>query len=163
MSRTMLTQADVPKYIREIVANLYPTTREQAEAGYTFQLFGKHKVGYEDQLASDCEKLLTWCQRYYADAYIVSEHFWMTDVPTPSGNLCAGDKWHKRKAYREGFRNYITVVITDPVAYRFEKDGYYRARQIDTKPDLNTQIQQAEQRGTVRTSWQNHIQEKSER
>lgn len=126
MSKTTLTTADVPKYIREIVPRLRLTT-DYAEGdipGYTFKLYGKHKVGYEDQLHSDCEKLLAWCKRWYADAYIASEHFWYTDVPVP--NRFSGDHSHRRRAYEMGYRNYIKVIITDPVAHRFEKDNYYR-------------------------------------
>ena len=127
MSKTMLTTADVPKYIKEIVSRLHLTT-DYAESdipGYTFKLYGKWKVGYKSQLQSDCEKLLAWCKRWYADAYVVSEHFWWTDVEKTPGGF-PGDKWHKQKAFREGYRNYIKVIITDPVAHRFEKDGYYR-------------------------------------
>lgn len=127
MSKTLLTAADVPAYIREIVQNLRLSTNYDAAdlPGYTFKLYGKHRVGYENQLSSDCEKLLAWCQRYFAEAYVVSEHFWWTDVPVPGGSLC-GDKSHKRKAFRDGHRNYIKVVITDPVANRFEKDNFYK-------------------------------------
>lgn len=126
MSRTVLTTANVPKYIREIVPRLKLTTdyAENDLPGYTFKLYGKYKIGYEEQLMSDCEKLLAWCKRWYADAYVVSEHFWWADVEQVPGGF-RGDKWHKRKAYRAGFRNYIKVVITDPVAHRFEKDNYY--------------------------------------
>ena len=165
MSKTMLTQADVPKYIREIVSRLHQTTdyADNDLPGSTFKLYGKWTVGYANQLSSDCEKLLNWCKRWHADAYIVSEHFWMTDVPNTPGYFSPGNKWHRRKAYRDGFRNYIKVVITDPVAHRFEKDGYYRERQIEAKADLNTQIHQAEQRGGVRDSWQSHSKENPER
>ena len=85
MSKTMLTCEDVPQYIREIVSRLRLTT-EYAEGvlpGYTFKLYGKYKVGYEDMLSKDCEKLLAWCKRWHADAYIASEHFWWTEVPEP--------------------------------------------------------------------------------
>lgn len=126
MGKTCLTTADVPKYIREIVARLQLTTdyAENDIPGYTFKLYGKWKIGYESQLQSDCEKLLAWCKRYYADAYIVSNHFWHTDVPAPHD--FRGDLAHQRRAYELGYRNYIKVVITDPVAHRFEKDNYYR-------------------------------------
>ena len=127
MSKTMLTTADVPKYIKEIVPRLKLTTdyAENDIPGYTFKLYGKHKIGYEGQLMSDCEKLLAWCKRWHADAYIVSEHFWGTDIPVTPGGI-AGDRNHRHKAYVLGYRNYIKVIITDPVAHRFEKDGYYR-------------------------------------
>lgn len=126
MSRTLLTTADVPKYVREIVTRLHLTTTyaENDIPGYTFNLFGKYKIGYENQLQSDCEKLIAWCKRYYADAYVVSEHYWYTDVP--AANEYRGDRSHRRRAYEMGYRNYIKLVITDPVAHRFEKDGYYR-------------------------------------
>ena len=126
MSKTVLTVADVPKYIKEIVSRLR-LTADYAEGdlpGYTFKLYGKHKVGYEEQLQGDCEKLLAWCKRWYADAYIVSEHFWYTDVPEPYEH--SSTRAHRQKAYRLRYRNYIKVIITDPVAHRFEKDGYYR-------------------------------------
>lgn len=130
MSKTMLMTDDVPKYIREIVSRLRLTTNygQQDMPGYTFLLYGRHKVGYEDQLESDCEKLLNWCKRYYADAYITEKHFWWDDVPNPV-DFGAGNKYQRRKAYRDGFRNYIKLVITDPVAYRFEKDNYYREKE----------------------------------
>lgn len=127
MSKTLLVTADVPAYIREIVRNLRLTTdyQEQDVPGYTFKLYGKYKIGYEDQLKRNCERLLKWCQRYYADAYIVSEHFWWKDVdPSRSDDFYTRE--HRRKAYRDGFRNYIKVVITDPVAHRFEKDNFYK-------------------------------------
>ena len=127
MSKTLLTRKDVPKYVQEIVTRLCLTTdyTEQDLPGYTFKLYGKWRVGYENQLRGDCQKLIDWCRSYFADAYIVSEHFWMTDVPHESNGF-AGDKHHKQKAYRQGYRNYIKIVITDPVANRFEKDKYYR-------------------------------------
>lgn len=144
MSKTLITTNDVPQYIRDIVKNLRPSVSEPEEtalSGYTFRLYGSHKVGYESQLSTNCEKLLDWCRRYYADAYVVQRHFWFDDVAKPGGAY-TGDKYHQRKAYREGFRNYIVVVITDPVAYRFEKDGYYRER----KQSLDQSISQASTR-----------------
>ncbi|MBQ8245829.1 MAG: hypothetical protein IJZ42_01735 [Lachnospiraceae bacterium] len=128
MSKTLLLTEDVPGYIREIVQNLRPiTTKYQAEdiPGYTFNLYGRHKIGYENQLDNDCQKLLKWCQQHHADAYILSVHSWWKDVEPCAGDY-RGTKSHKMKAYRERFRNHIRVVITDPVAFRFEKDDFYR-------------------------------------
>lgn len=127
MSKTMLTTADVPKYIREIASRLRLTSdySEGDLPGYTFKLYGKHKIGYEDQLSRDCEKLIEWCKRYYSDAHIVSEHFWWDAVEKLPYGLFA-DKAHRQKAYRAGVRNYIKIVITDPVAHRFKKDNFYR-------------------------------------
>ena len=145
MSKTLITTDDVPEYIRDIVKNLRPSVSEPEEnalPGYTFRLYGNHKVGYESQLSTNCEKLLDWCRRYYAEAYVVQEHFWFNDVVKPGSSFDGGDKCHQRKAYREGFRNYIAVVITDPVAYRFEKDNFYRER----KKELSAQISDASTR-----------------
>lgn len=129
MSRkaALLTTEDVPKYIREIASRLRLSMdyEEGDNPGYTFKLYGKYKIGYEDQLSSDCEKLIKWCQSWHADAYIVGEHFWFNAVEKVPGGFF-GDKYHKRKAYRAGVRNYIKVVITDPVALRFERDDYYK-------------------------------------
>ena len=129
MSKTLLKTEDVPAYVREMVPYLRLTTnyKDGDIPGYTFELYGKYKIGYEDQLLVNCKKLIAWCRRYYAEAYIVSKHFWWSEV-VPS---CSDDFYtreHRRKAYRDGFRNHIKIVITDPVAHRFEKDGYYREK-----------------------------------
>ena len=130
MSRkaALLTTNDVPKYIREIASRLRLTTdyEDGDYPGYTFKLYGRWKIGYENQLKTECEKLIAWSKSWYADAYVVKEHFWYDDVPLPTEHDYGGSKWHKRKAYRQGFRNYIKLVITDPVAWRFERDNYYR-------------------------------------
>ena len=125
--KTVLTTENVPKYIRDIASRLYLTTdyTETDIPGYTFKLYGKHRIGYENMLLTDCERLLSWCQRWYADAHIVSTHMWYEEVPHPYP--CS--KWQKHKAYVSGHRNYIKVLITDPVAHRFEKDGFYREKQ----------------------------------
>lgn len=127
MSKTLLKTEDVPAYIRKIVPNLRITTEYQEGdiPGYTFRLYGKYKIGYEEQLVRDCEKLIAWCQRYYAEARIISKHFWWNEVPPVPGDYVATQS-HRKKSYREGFRNYIKVLISDPVANRFEKDKYYR-------------------------------------
>ena len=127
MSKTLLNTDDVPEYVREIVKYLRPTTdySENDIPGYTFRLYGKYKIGYEGQLERNCEKLIDWCQRHYADAYVASKHAWWKEVPVPGGAL-RGDIAHRKKAYRDGFRNYVKIVITDPVARRFELDEFYR-------------------------------------
>lgn len=127
MSKTLITTSDVPEYIRDIVKNLRLTTDygEDDIPGYTFRLYGKYKIGYEGQLERNCEKLIAWCKRYYAGAYVISKHAWWKEVPVPGGAL-RGDITHRKKAYRDGFRNYIKLVITDPVARRFENDNFYR-------------------------------------
>lgn len=132
MSRaaSLLTTADVPKYIRGIASRLRETSPDRytddCVPGYTFDLYGKWKIGFENQLYSDCEKLLKWCQSWHAEAHVVSEHFWAAEVAMPQLYDVRGSRGHRQKAYREGYRNHIRIVITDPVAHRFERDGFYR-------------------------------------
>lgn len=127
----LLTTEDVPQYIKEIVKRLSPVQMEYSDAdgnwwGYTFRLDAKWKCGYETQLESDCEKLLNWCRRWYAHAAVIKYMWWENEVSTSTEHESKGTYWHRRKALREGFRNHVYVVISDPVAFRFEKDGYYR-------------------------------------
>lgn len=131
MSRkaVLLTTADVPEYIRQIAKRLRPVSPEQyteeCVPGYTFDLYGQHKVGYESQLHAECEKLLKWANSWYADAHIVEERFWYQKVSLGEFEPFGG-KTHQRRAYRQHYRNHIRIVITDPVAMRFENDGFYR-------------------------------------
>lgn len=131
MSKTLLTTSDVPMYIRDIVKRLSPCLVDYEDEagnwwGYTFKLTAKWKIGYESQLVSDTEKLIEWAQRYYAHAKIVRYDWWDDYIQKPSEYSCKGDRSHRRKAYREGFHNHAIIVISDPVANRFEKDNYYK-------------------------------------
>ena len=128
----LLTTQDVPQYIREIVSRLHPVLMEYEDEegnwwGYTFRLDAKWKCGYESQLKSDCEKLLKWCKSWYAYAKVIRYAWWYTDVSTSTEHEYRGTKWHKAKALREGWRNHVYIVVSDPVAHRWEKDGYYRS------------------------------------
>lgn len=152
MSKTMLTTADVPQYIREIASRLRPTTQygEKDLAGYTFLLYGRHKVGYESQLETDCDKLIAWCRRYYADAFITEKHFWYDEVEM---GAYAVPKQVRQKAYRIGYRNHIKLVITDPVAFRFEKDGFYKEQVLEgAKSSLSERISNASERAGSRAA-----------
>lgn len=127
----LLTSKDVPQYIKEIVSRLKPVLMNYEDEygnwwGYTFQLDAKWKCGYESQLQSDCEKLIKWCQSWHAHAKIIRYAWWYTDVQTSSLYDFKGTKSHKAKALREGWRNHVYIVVSDPVAHRWEKDGYYR-------------------------------------
>lgn len=125
----ILTKEDVPQYIQEIVKRLhivmidYIDDKEQNWWGYTFKLKAKWKLSYEHQLEADCEKLLKWCKRWNAHAELIKYMWWNKEVP------CQGyeyTKTHYRKAMRKGFHNHALLVISDPVAHRFEKDNFYR-------------------------------------
>jgi len=72
------------------------------------------------------EKLLKWCESWYAHAVLIRIVWWYEAVPTTTEHEWRGTRWHKRKALREGFRNHAYLAISDPVAQRFEKDGFYR-------------------------------------
>lgn len=61
----LLTENDVPQYIRKIVQRLHPVLMDFEDEegewwGYTFRLDAKWKCGYESQLENDCQKLLKW-------------------------------------------------------------------------------------------------------
>lgn len=127
----LLDKDSVPQYIREIVSRLYPVLmgfedEDGSWWGYTFRLDAKWKCGYESQLQNDCEKLLKWCDSWYAHTAIIQFMWWYNEIPVPGGSEFKGTHWHRRKALRDGFRNHVYVVITDPVAMRFEKDNFCR-------------------------------------
>lgn len=84
------------------------------------------------------------------------ESFWWDEVPC-SQAIGHGTKWHKAKAYRDGYRNSIKIVITDPVAHRFEMDGYYRERE-----PLSRLISSAENVKTAQASWSDNVRQKSQ-
>lgn len=126
----LLTSKDVPEYVKVIVHRLHPVLMEYRDDegdwwGYTFRLDAKWKCGYESQLQKDCEKLLNWCKTWYAHASLIQYRFWYTETK-PSHKLDRGTKWHYRKALRENWHNHAFLVISDPVARRFENDGFYR-------------------------------------
>lgn len=127
----LLTRDDVPQYIRKIVQRLYPVPidfedKEGNWWGYTFRLDAKWKCGYESQLENDCKKLLAWCEHWYAHAKLIQYMWWYNEVSISREDKIKGTHWHQRKALREGWRNHAYLVISDPVAYRFEKDGFYK-------------------------------------
>lgn len=127
----LLTQKDVPQYIKEIANRLHPVFMEFEDEngnwwGYTFRLDAKWKCGYESQLENDCEKLIKWCQGWYAHARVIRYMWWYKEVATTTKYGLEGTMDHKRKALRNGWRNHVYIVISDPVAHRFEKDGFYR-------------------------------------
>lgn len=126
----LLTQNDVPQYIKEIIKRLQPVLMEYEDEegnwwGYTFKLNAKWKCGYESQLKNDCEKLINWCKSWYAYAKVIEYKWWYKEVK-PSDELDKGTRWHLKKALREKWRNHAYLVISDPVARRFEKDGFYK-------------------------------------
>ena len=127
----LLTSSDVPEYIKEIAKRLHPVLIEYKDEdgdwwGYTFRLDAKWKCGYESQLKSDCEKLIKWCENWYAHSKLIRFAWWYTDVAPPYAHGLLGTKEHRRKALNEGWRNHAFLLISDPVAHQFEKDGFYR-------------------------------------
>lgn len=135
---SILTEQAVPKYIRRIVQRLHPVLMEYTDEegnwwGYTFRLDAKWRCGYEGQLEADAKKLVEWSKRWYAHAKLIRCAYWSTDVPIEpeSDRGCAR---HRRKALQDGWRNHAFLVITDPVANRFEKDGFYRKPGASQKP-----------------------------
>lgn len=131
----LLTKEDVPKYIKEIVSRLQPVSgneyadHPEYEIGYTFKLYGKYKRGYESMLESDCEKLIKWANSWYADTRVVEKCFWEEKCAVYNHGFYDYTRTFNA-ANKEHFRNYYVIVITDPVANRFEKDGYYNITNI---------------------------------
>ena len=124
----ILTKGDVPKYVRKIAKRLKPimynySDEEGSWWGYVFRLDAKWKVGYESQLQSDAERLVKWANGWHAHAKVV-KYVWWTDVGNPRDGERLGMS-QRRKAWKSGFRNHAIIVLSDPVAYRFEKDGNY--------------------------------------
>ena len=133
----LLTTNDVPQYIREIAQRLHPVLMDfEDEDGnwfaYTFRLDAKWKCGYESQLENDCQKLLKWCESWYAHAKLIKYMWWYNEVSTSGAYEVKGTYQHRRKALRTGWRNHAYLVISDPVANRFEKDGFYRGARHKT-------------------------------
>lgn len=127
----LLETSDVPEYIKEIAKRLHPVLMEFVDEegswwGYTFRLDAKWKCGYESQLKNDCEKLVHWAKGWYAYARVIEYKFWQTNVEPSSIYDRRGSGYHYRKALREGYRNHAFLVLSDPVAFRFEKDHFYR-------------------------------------
>ena len=128
---TILTTEKVPAYIREIAKRLAPCLMDFHDDdgdwwGYTFRLNAKWKCGYENQLKTDCEKLVAWCNAHNAHSTLIRYSWWYNDAPLPNSNAIRGSKEHRQRAWKSGFRNHAYLVISDPVAYRFEKDGFYK-------------------------------------
>lgn len=122
----ILESNDVPEYIKSIVARLHPVPSGYGDwFGYVFRLDAKWSCGYESQLQSDAEKLINWAKSWYAEAEIIDFKWWWKEV-VHRENMPQGSREHRRKACRENWHNHALIWITDPVAYRFEKDGYYR-------------------------------------
>ncbi len=114
MSRTNMDLSDLPKHIKEIIPRLHLSKTKE----YTWELYGKHKCGYESQLENEAIELVNFAKRFYADAGIVKTHFWYEVYSDNELSV----KTRRNKAYQQGFHNYIELRITDPVARIFEKE-----------------------------------------
>lgn len=102
----------LPKYVSEMIANrrIVPATiDEQAENmedyGYTFRLYRLNNHQWPKTLEEEAARLCAWAKREYAEAR-VARSVWFSD------------KEHRKPYYR---RDYVLVVITDPVALWLEK------------------------------------------
>mgnify|MGYP003292420194 CR=1 FL=1 len=128
----ILTESNVPQYIRDIVNRLEPILVDYKDEngswwGYTFRLNAKWKCGYEGQLETDCVKLVKWCQRYGAYAKVYKYAWWWDNEQVLiNSTAMKGTIAHRTRALRSGWQNHAMLVISDPVAYRFEKANYYR-------------------------------------
>lgn len=102
----MLSKSNIPKYIHKIIDGNLEYAGYAAQHsdyyGYTFRLYGRHKIGYADQLFNDADKLIKWANRKYATSFVVRARSYYGP--------------EMQRAYKKGLRNYVDLVITDPVA-----------------------------------------------
>lgn len=102
----------LPKYVSEMLASCriaLASGAEQAEnpdaIGYTFRLYRMNNIQWPKTLEEEASRLCAWAKREYAEARVVRP-VWFSE------------KEHRKPYYR---RDYILVVITDPMALRLEK------------------------------------------
>lgn len=105
----------VPSYIQQIVSDkrlcLAPSYEHEAYAvGYYFRLYRKNNIQYLSTLESEASKIAAWAERNYAESSIVK-------------TICFTDKEHRKPFYK---RDYVLMIITDPVALKLEKSGVSR-------------------------------------
>lgn len=96
-----MSTVKVPKFAQEMMSRarfdrLY--TNPAAEPGYTIWIRKATPYTYADTLRAECERLVAWARRNYADAAILE---------------CPRDTHHVNQA--------ALVVITDPVMQRLEQ------------------------------------------
>ena len=149
--RAMLLETkDVPKYIREIASRMRFSTPDEIvkgvkrleeknsnldtppeltssdwAPGYVFRVYGRRKLGAEIGSAKDIEKLIKWANSWGAACKVLEEHNWYEDCPRPN-TWGYSPKSHKNKAYREGYRNYWIILLTDPVCRIFEINNFFK-------------------------------------
>lgn len=113
MSKEIMTQNDIPKYIIELLPRLKKTIagQEKGIVGYTFALYGQRKIGGIKTLLKEADKLVNFSKRYNAESFIVENHIYYDTV------------YSKAEAYKQGFHNYVIIVITDLVAKQLEIAG----------------------------------------
>lgn len=132
----ILDTASVPQYVKEIVPRLELLTGSGYEHfisggyspydcpyGFMFKLYGKNNVGGEIGFQKDAERLVKWARSWGTDAQIVQTVGWW-DHPRYRNRT---GRAARQAAWKDRFRNYHIVLITDPVLYRFEKDNFYRS------------------------------------
>lgn len=113
----MLHANTIPKYIQEIAERLKFAPyhlQDSQNYGYTFVLYGKYKVGYESRLEREANQLVRWSERHHAESYISKENYWHSKYDNVN------------KAYAANHHNYVTIVITDPVAQVLEQAGFIK-------------------------------------
>lgn len=103
----------IPKYIREILSGrrlaVAPFTEQEENPdviGYTFRLYRKDNYIWSSTHDAEAEKLVAWARRCGAS---------MSRVVRA---VRYSDKEHRKPYYK---RDYVLVVITDPVAIWLEK------------------------------------------
>lgn len=114
-----------PKYVEAFIDEKRITSaslEEQCEAapliGYAFRLYRRDNYQWFSTTQKEADRLVAWAKRNYAEAYR------MRDVTYT-------DKEHRKPYYK---RDYILLVITDPVAILMEKRIKAKAEADKPKP-----------------------------
>lgn len=105
----------IPGYIRQIMSDdrlhLAPGYEHEPYAiGYYFRLYRKNNIQHISSLEAEAARIASWAERNYAESSIVRTVYF-------------SDKEHRKPYYK---RDYVLMIITDPVALKLEKEGIQR-------------------------------------
>lgn len=101
-----------PKYIQQIIDDrrlqLAPGwEHDEYCVGYYFRLYRNTNGQYLHNLEREAAKIAAWAEREYAESKVVKTVTFST-------------KEHRKPYYK---RDYVLLLITDPVALKIEKDN----------------------------------------
>lgn len=111
----ILSPSKLSKYIKDMLPRLSLCNNYDLPnmvPGYTWELRGKHKIGYSSQLISEAERLVDYANRQGYRSAEDEDKSGIIEMHFPGGLT----RQSEQRAYRNHLRNKITMVIYDPVA-----------------------------------------------